>query len=175
MVRACGRGVAGCVEITFLDVTPARWRASDSLVDFHTQEGATRCLPPEDDDENLQTRCVSFRTLPDVPEPPRPPKVRASRFRGAADLANLIAPYGTEKDSLAAMGAAVRPPHPSQNTVAVKVRGYRVGTAPRQRRPHQGVLLMSFLCGAREGVHFSRRITVLAPIAEANWTHRARS
>ena len=123
----CVRGVAGCVEIKFLDVTPARWRASDSLVDFHTQEGL-----PRDDDENLQTRCVSFRTLPDVPEPPRPPKVRASRFRGAADLANLIAPYGTEKDSLGAMGAAVRPPH--ENTSPSRLIGYRrTTTAPPSR------------------------------------------
>ena len=125
-------------------------------VDFHTQEGATRCLPPEDDDDNLQTRCVSFRTLPDVPEPPKPPKVRASRFRGAADLANLIAPYGTAKDPLGAMGAAVRPPQ--ENTVAVKVvwvpphdngapiKGYRVERAKAFRKNNR------------------------APIAEANWT-----
>ena len=82
--------------------------------------------------------------------------MRASRFRGAADLANLIAPYGTEKDGLKAMGAAVRPPH--ENTVAVKIawvpphdngapiKGYRVERAKAFRKNNR------------------------APIAEANWT-----
>ena len=100
--------------------------------------------------------CVFQNTAGRAGAAARPPKVRASRFRGAADLANLIAPYGTEKDNLTAMGAAVRPPH--ENTVAVKVnwvpphdngapiKGYRVERAKAFRKNNR------------------------APIAEANWT-----
>ena len=153
MVRACGRG-----------------------------EGATRVLPPEDDDENLQTRCVSFRTLSDCPDPPRAPRVRALRFRGAGDLAKLIAPQGSTKDNLRAMGAAIKPP--DATTVAVKVvwtppddngariRGYRIERAKAFRAYHRAPLAPANWTQVRAVDGNERDITDVAPVTHRLWWYR---
>ena len=115
-------------------------------------EGAGRILPPESKEE---TRAVSFRTPPAAPDAPRPPKVRATRLRGAADIAPLIKPPGSTRDDIGSLAAATRPP--LIVTVAVKI----AWSPP----PDNGTKILGFIVERARAGRAQKR----APKAETAW------